>query len=223
MYKRLICISWINYPVVFFPSLVCFPVPPSLSKFFTGLMFSPFTVLITLANCTDTLASSQSTCWSQFLDPWPANKPAHPFCHDACHVPGLAPIFLFSITITPPSFPPVCALEGLLFCDVIALTHICVPLLRPMTVILGLTHPSSLIYDMTSSSLTRCILSCLWFVLSYLALDPPYSSPFSETCWTLFSLWFADPYLWLVLMTRPFDSDSSWPLTHTARPCVYKE
>ena len=82
-------------------------------------------------------------------------------CHDACHVPGLAPIFLFSLTITSPSFPSVCALEGLLFCDVISLTHICVLLLRPMTVVLGLTHPSSLIYDMTSSSLTRCILSRL--------------------------------------------------------------
>ena len=57
-------------------------------------------------------------------------------------------------------FPPVCALEGLLFCDVISLTHVRVPLLSPMTVILGLTHPSSLIYDMTSSSLTCCILSC---------------------------------------------------------------
>ena len=115
---------------------------------------------------------------------------------------------------------PVCALEGLLFCDVISLTHICVPLLRPMTVILGLTHPSSLIHDMTSSSL---VLSCLWFVLSYLALDPPYSSPFSETRWTLYLLWFVDSYLWLVLMTHPFDSDSSWPLTHMARPRVYKE
>ena len=83
------------------------------------------------------------------------------WCHDTCHVPGLAPIFLFSFTITSPSFPPVCALEGLLFCDVISLTHIHVPLLRPMTVILGLTHPSSLIYDTTSSLLTRCVLSCL--------------------------------------------------------------
>ena len=82
-------------------------------------------------------------------------------CHDTCHVPGLAPIFHFSFTITSPSLLPACALEGLLFYDVISLTHIRVPLLRPMTVILGLTHPSSLIYDMTSSSLTRCILSCL--------------------------------------------------------------
>ena len=138
-------------------------------------------------------------------------------CHDTCHVPGLAPIFLFSFTITSQSFPPVCALEGLLFCDVISLTHIRVPLLSPMTVILGLTHPSSLIYDMTSSSLTRCILSCLWFILSYLALDPPYSSPFSETRWTLYFLWFVDSYLWPVPMTRPFDSDSSWPLTHTVQ------
>ena len=144
-------------------------------------------------------------------------------CHDACHVPGLAPIFLFSFTITSPSFPSVCALEGLLFCDVISLTQTCVLLLRPMTVILGLTHPSSLIYDMTSSSLTRCVLSYLWFVPSYLALDPPYSSPFPETRWTLLSLWFADSYLWPVLMTRPFDSDSSWPLTHTVWLCVYKE
>ena len=45
-------------------------------------------------------------------------------CHDTCHVPGLAPIFLFSFTITSPSFLPVCALEGLLFCDVISLTQI---------------------------------------------------------------------------------------------------
>ena len=82
-------------------------------------------------------------------------------CHATCHVPGLAPIFLFLFTITSPSFPSVCALEGLLFYDVISLTHICVPLLRPMTIILGLTHPSSLIYDMTSSSLTRCVLSRL--------------------------------------------------------------
>ena len=81
--------------------------------------------------------------------------------HDTCHVPGLAPIFHFSFTITSPSLLPACALEGLLFYDVISLTHICAPLLRPMTVILGLTHPSSLIYDMTSSSLTRCVLSCL--------------------------------------------------------------
>ena len=107
------------------------------------------------------------------------------FCHDTCHVPGLASIFHFSFTITSPSLLPVCALEGLLFCDVISLTHIQAPLLRPMTVILGLTHPSSLIYDMTSSSLTHCVLSCLWFVPSYLALDPPYSSPFPETRWTL--------------------------------------
>ena len=85
----------------------------------------------------------------------------HLKCHDACHVPGLVPIFHFSFTITSPSLLPVCALEGLLFCDVISLTHIHVPLLRPMTVVLGLTHPSSLIYDIMSSSPTRCVLSYL--------------------------------------------------------------
>ena len=144
-------------------------------------------------------------------------------CHDTCHVPGLAPIFHFSFTITSLSLLPACALEGLLFCGVISLTHVCVPLLRPMTVILGLTHPSSLIYDMTSSPLTHCVLPCLWFIPSYLVLDSSYPPPFSKTCWTLYLLWFVDSYLWLDLMTRPLDSDSSWPLTHTVRSCVYKE
>ena len=104
--------------------------------------------------------SQGNTSWRNHTALFPSETES-PSCHDTCHVPGLAPIFLFSSTITSPSFSPVCALEGSLFRDVISLTHICVPLLRPMTVILGLTHPSSLIYDMTSSSLTRCVLSCL--------------------------------------------------------------
>ena len=62
MYKRLICISQINHPVVFFPSSVCSPVPSSLCSAHLALLASlyqvlhwscifPFAVLTTPADC----------------------------------------------------------------------------------------------------------------------------------------------------------------------------
>ena len=126
-------------------------------------------------------------------------------CHDACHVPGLAPIFLFSLTITSPSFPSVGALEGLLFCDVISLTHICVLLLRPMTVVLR-----------TYSSL----FSYLWydvFITYTLCLVLPMICPLLSCPWPtllIFLLWDTLDSLsllirWLLSLTCPHDS-SLW-------------
>ena len=77
MYKDLLCLSRINYPVVLPSSPVCFPVPyslclPSLFRVLCWSCFFTSAVLATLANCTGTFVfqhhwQNQACMWTQFI------------------------------------------------------------------------------------------------------------------------------------------------------------